>query len=126
LSLTDCYVTAAVRCAPPGNRPTPGEAEQCRRFLVAELALLARVRIVIALGRFAHDAWLAASGRTRGHEGGPRPHFAHGARTVLPDGTLFIASYHPSQRNTNTGLLTRPMFHRAFALARRTLDRARA
>lgn len=123
-SLTDCYVTAAVRCAPPGNRPSPRETEECRRFLVAELALLSRVEVVVALGRFAHDAWFAASGSTRGRSGGGRPRFAHGTRTLLPDGTLFIASYHPSQRNTNTGLLTRPMFHRVFALARHALDRA--
>ena len=123
-ALTDCYVTAAVRCAPPGNRPSPREAEACRRFLVAELALLTRVEVVVALGRFAHDAWLAASGAT--HErgrGGGRPRFAHGTLTPFSDGTLFIASYHPSQRNTNTGLLTRPMFHRVFALAREALER---
>ena len=125
LSLTDCYVTAAVRCAPPANRPSPRETEACRRFLVAELALLAHVEVVVALGRFAHDAWCAASGGTRGRPGGGRSRFAHGRRTLLPDGTLFIASYHPSRRNTNTGLLTRPMFHRVFALARQALDRAR-
>ena len=124
LSLTDCYITAAVRCAPPGNRPTPRETEACSRFLVAELALLPRVRVVVALGHFAHHAWLAASGRDRRVDGGPRPRFAHAEGTLLPDGTLLIASYHPSQRNTNTGLLTRPMFHRVFALARRALDRA--
>ena len=122
LTLADCYVTAAVRCAPPGNRPTPRETAACQRFLVAELALLERVQVVVALGRFAHDAWLAASGRTRGDGAGPRPRFAHGTSTRLSDGTLFIASYHPSQRNTNTGLLTRPMFHRVFAAARRALD----
>ena len=125
LSLTDCYITAAVRCAPPGNRPTPRETEECRRYLVAELAQLARVRVVVALGRFAHDAFFAASDRSRERGGGARPRFAHGAQSLLPDGTLFIASYHPSQRNTNTGLLTRPMFHRVFAQVRRVLDRAR-
>jgi uracil-DNA glycosylase family 4 len=125
LSLTDCYITAAVRCAPPGNRPTPRETAECRRFLVAELALLAQVQVVLVLGRFAHDAWLAAAGRTGAGTGGPRPRFTHGARTPFPGGPLLIASYHPSQRNTNTGLLTRPMFHRVFALARRALDQAR-
>lgn len=121
LALTDCYVTAAVRCAPPDNRPTPREAETCRRFLLAELALLARVEVVLALGRFAHDAWLAASGWAARLPAGGRPRFRHGTETRLPDGTLFLASYHPSQRNTNTGLLTRPMFHRVFARARREI-----
>jgi len=125
LSLTDCYITAAVRCAPPGNRPSPRETEECRRFLAAELDLLGRVKVVVALGHFAYGAWFAASGRTRGRTGRGRPRFAHGAQSVLQDGTLLIASYHPSQRNTNTGLLTRPMFHRVFALARDALDRAR-
>jgi uracil-DNA glycosylase family 4 len=121
LSLSDCYITAAVRCAPPGNRPSPQETKTCRRFLVAELALLPRVEVVVALGRFAHDAWLVASGWAMRLPAGRRPRFAHGAETRLPGGTLLIASYHPSQRNTNTGRLTRPMFHRVFARARRAL-----
>lgn len=121
LSLTDCYITAAVRCAPPDNRPSPHETETCRRFLVAELALLRRVEVVVALGRFAHDAWLAAAGLNGPWPASRRPRFAHGAETRLPDGTLLVASYHPSQRNTNTGLLTRPMVHRVFARARRAL-----
>jgi uracil-DNA glycosylase len=121
LSLLDCYITAAVRCAPPGNRPSRRETEACRRFLVAEIALLARVEVVVALGHFAHDAWLAASGWARGLPAGRRPRFAHAAETRLPDGTLLVASYHPSQRNTSTGLLTRPMLHRVFARARREL-----
>jgi uracil-DNA glycosylase family 4 len=123
LSLEDCFVTAAVRCAPPGNRPSRREQETCRRYLEAELRLLRRVRVVVTLGRLAHDAWLAASG-WRGRLGrGRAPRFAHGATTRLADGTLLVASYHPSQRNTNTGLLTRPMFHRVFAEARSALDR---
>jgi uracil-DNA glycosylase family 4 len=124
LSLTDCYVSAAVRCAPPGNRPSPREAEACRPYLVAERALLRQVEVVVALGHFAHDAWLAASGWTGQLPSRHRPRFAHGAQTRLPDGMLFLASYHPSQRNTNTGLLTRPMFHRVFAQARRALGPA--
>jgi len=124
LSLTDCWVSAAVRCAPPGNRPAPREADACRAYLVAELALLRRVRVIVALGRFAHDAWLAASGWAVRLPAGARPRFAHGAETRLPDGRLFLASYHPSQRNTNTGLLTRPMFHGVFARARGALEAA--
>ncbi len=124
LSLADCYVTAAVRCAPPGNRPTPAETEACRPYLVAELALLPRVVVVVTLGHFAHHAWLVASGWAGRLPAGRRPRFAHGARTRFPDGTLCIASYHPSQRNTNTGLLTRSMFHRVFAGARSALQHA--
>ena len=124
LTLDDCFVTAAVRCAPPGNRPSPREQETCRRWLEAELRLLRRVEVVVTLGRLAHDAWLAASGWKDRLARGRAPRFAHDARARLADGTLLIASYHPSQRNTNTGLLTRPMFHRVFAAARRALDGA--
>jgi uracil-DNA glycosylase family 4 len=124
LALTDCYVSAAVRCAPPGNRPSPRETRACRRFLVAELGLLERVEVVVALGHFAHDAWLAAAAWTARLPSRRRPRFAHGAEARLPDGTLVIASYHPSQRNTSTGLLTRPMLHRVFAQARRALGPA--
>ena len=124
LELEDCFVTAAVRCAPPGNRPSPREQATCRRWLQTELRLLRRVVVVVTLGRLAHDAWLAASGWRGRLARGRVPRFAHGARARLADGTLLIASYHPSQRNTNTGLLTRPMFHRVFAAARRALDEA--
>ena len=126
LTLRDCYVTAAVRCAPPDNRPAPREAATCRRYLAAELALLPRVAVVVALGRFAHDAWLAASGWKPRLGRGAAPRFAHGAAARLGGeaGPLFIASYHPSRRNTSTGLLTRPMFHAVFAAARRALGPA--
>jgi len=126
LSLEDCFVTAAVRCAPPGNRPSRREEATCRRWLEAELHLLTHVEVVVTLGRLAHDAWLTASGWKGRLARGGVPRFGHGATTRLADGTLLIASYHPSQRNTNTGLLTRPMFHRVFAEARRALGRARA
>jgi len=124
LALDDCYVTAAVRCAPPANRPSRREAERCRVYLEAELRLLTRIRVVVTLGRFAHDAWLAASGWSERLARGRAPRFAHGAAARLDERTLLIASYHPSQRNTNTGLLSRPMFHRVFAAARRALDAA--
>ena len=116
LRLSDCYVTAAARCAPPANRPTPKELANCRPWLEAELALLTRVRVVVALGKIAHDAFLAASGN--------RARFAHGKMSRLPDGTVLLASYHPSRQNTNTGRLTRRMWHAIFRRARETLGAA--
>ena len=121
LRLVDCYVTAAARCAPPGNRPTPGELARCRPWLDAELALLTRVRVVVTLGRIAHQSFLAAAGGRAGPPGA-RPLFAHGALSRLADGTVLIASYHPSRQNTNTGRLTRAMWHAVFRRARRVLD----
>ncbi len=121
MALRDCLITAAVRCAPPANRPTPREAAACRPFLAEEIALLPRVRVVVALGAFAHDAWLRASGWRERLPPSRRPAFAHGAEAVLPDGTVLIASYHPSQRNTSTGTLTRTMWHGIFRRARHLL-----
>jgi len=116
LALTGCYVTAAARCAPPLNKPTPRELLNCRPWLEAELALLADVRVVVTLGRIAHEAYLRAAGIAE------RPTFAHGATTKLPQGTLLIASYHPSRQNTNTGRLTRAMWHAIFRRARSACD----
>jgi uracil-DNA glycosylase family 4 len=124
LTLRDCCVTAAVRCAPPDNRPAPAETAACRPYLAAEIRLLRRVAVVVVLGRFAHDAWLRASGWWTRLGPAARPEFAHGAETRLPDGTVLIASYHPSQRNTSTGLLTRAMWHAIFRRARRRLGPA--
>jgi uracil-DNA glycosylase len=125
LQLRDCYVAAALRCAPPGNRPTARELDRCRPWLAHELALLTHVRVVIGLGRIACDAWLRAAGwwdRLRSRE---RPTFRHCEVTTLPDGTVFIASYHPSRQNTNTGRLTRAMWYQPFREARRALERLR-
>ena len=122
LVLTDCFVAAAARCAPPGNKPTTAELAACRPWLAGEIALLRRVRVVMALGRIGHDAWLRASGwweRLRPRE---RPAFAHGAESRLPDGAILICSYHPSRQNTNTGKLTRAMWHAAFGRARARVD----
>lgn len=125
MRLTGCYIAAAVRCAPPQNRPTRREEERCRRYLAAEVALLPRLAVVLALGRFAHDAWLRASGWWAMLPARDRPRFAHGARSRLPDGTILISSYHPSRRNTNTGTLTRAMWHRIFQDARRAVQGGR-
>ena len=121
LLLHDCYVTAAARCAPPDNRPTRTELERCRGWLAGELALLDRVRVVIALGRIAREAWLRASGWWERLPARERPGFGHGQTAALPDGTMFIASYHPSRQNTNTGRLTRAMWYEPFGTARRVL-----
>jgi uracil-DNA glycosylase family 4 len=122
LRLAGCYVTAAARCAPPRNRPTRTELERCRPYLQAEIALLRRVRVVITLGRIAHEAWLRASGWWDILPPRRRPRFAHGAVARLPDGTLLVASYHPSRQNTNTGKLTRAMWYAVFRRARRELE----
>jgi uracil-DNA glycosylase family 4 len=124
LRLDDCYVTAAARCAPPDNRPTSRELDRCRPWLARELALLPRVRVVIGLGGIARDAWLRASGWWDRLPPRKRPAFGHCAISTLPDGTVFIASYHPSRQNTNTGRLTRAMWYRTFRTARGILDQA--
>lgn len=121
LTLTDCWITAAARCAPPGNRPASTELARCRPYLEAELRLLNRVRVVVALGRIAHDTVLKATGWRR-LPSARRPRFAHGAVARLPDGTILISSYHPSRQNTNTGKLTRTMWHAVFRRARQLLQ----
>ena len=123
LRLKDCYITAAVRCAPPANRPTLAEFRACRPYLVEEIRLLCRLRVVIALGRVGFDAFLKAwveAGRTLPSK---RPRFAHAAEAQLPGGVTLLASYHPSQRNTQTGLLTSAMFARVFERAKRHTGR---
>ena len=122
LLLVDCYVTAAARCAPPANKPTTRELERCREYLAAEARLLVQRRVVVVLGRIAHDAWLKATGGWERGAGRERPRFGHGAVTLLADGTTLLASYHPSRQNTNTGRLTRPMWHAVFRRARRLVD----
>jgi len=117
LVLTDCYIAAAARCAPPDNKPTPVELSHCRPYLEAELAALRHMRVVLALGKVAHDAFLKAAGRaTRA-----RPRFAHAAEARLADGTMLVSSYHPSRQNTNTRRLTRAMWYRVFRRVRALL-----
>ena len=121
LFLKDAYITAALRCAPPANKPLPEELLNCRPYLIEELRLLTRIRIVVALGKIAFDTFL----RTWSGEGhqipAPRPGFGHGATYKLPDGPVLMGSYHPSQQNTQTGRLTREMFESIFAKAREIL-----
>ncbi|HXE57773.1 MAG TPA: uracil-DNA glycosylase [Gemmatimonadales bacterium] len=118
LRLIDCYVTAAARCAPPDNRPSPEELARCRPFLAAELALLRRVAVVVVLGRIAREGYLRAGGWWERLGPRDRPPFGHGREARLPGGPTLIASYHPSRQNTDTGKLTRAMWHGIFARAR--------
>jgi uracil-DNA glycosylase len=126
LTLTDCYISAAARCAPPANKPTRRELERCRPYLAAELRLLERLRVVVTLGRIGHESWLKAAGWWQRLAPRERPRFAHGRVATLPDGVVVIASYHPSRQNTNTGRLTRKMWHAVFREARWRLRAASA
>jgi uracil-DNA glycosylase family 4 len=124
LRLRDAYITATIRCAPPANKPLPREVARCEPFLLTELRLLDRVRVVVGLGRIGWQAYL----RTRRRLGLPpaarTPRFGHGKATTFEDGTTLLACYHPSQQNTFTGKLTRPMLRGVFVRARRLLARA--
>jgi uracil-DNA glycosylase len=119
--LTDCYISASARCAPPQNKPTRREIENCRPFLVAELAVLRDVQIVLTLGSIAHEAWLRAAGWWDSMQPRERPRFRHGGEWRLPDGRILLSAYHPSRQNTNTGRLTREMWHGVFARLRTLL-----
>ena len=112
LKLTGCYVTAAVRCAPPANRPLPSERDNCQEYMLRELDLLTSLRVIVCLGGFAWEAALRALAAPR-----PRPRFGHGATAKLDRFTL-VGSYHPSQQNTFTGKLTETMLDDVFELAR--------
>jgi uracil-DNA glycosylase family 4 len=116
LTLTDTYVAAAVRCAPPLNRPTVEERDACAPFLTRELALLSEVRVLVALGGFGWDAGLRALA-SLGHAARPKPRFGHLAEARVGPYAL-VGSYHPSQQNTFTGRLTAPMFAAVIARAR--------
>jgi uracil-DNA glycosylase family 4 len=123
LALTDCYITAAIHCAPPDNKPMPDEVADCRPYLLRELDLLRRVRAVVALGRVAFDAAIASIGVEGDQAEKPRrrvarPKFSHGAECRLKNGRTLIASFHPSQQNTFTGKLTEAMLDQIFARAR--------
>lgn len=111
LSLTGAWVGAAVRCAPPGNKPTNDERDECRPFLRRELDLLTNLRVVVSLGNFAYTAIAGELGIR------PRPRFGHGVEVQAGDITV-ICSFHPSQQNTFTGKLTEPMLDAVFSRAR--------
>jgi uracil-DNA glycosylase family 4 len=115
LVVRDAWVTAAVKCAPPANRPAPDERDRCERFLRSELDLLTGVRVVVCLGMFGYEAACRVFGVR------PRPRFGHGVEVEVPGGPVLLCSYHPSQQNTFTGRLSEAMldevFSRAAALA---------
>jgi uracil-DNA glycosylase family 4 len=122
LRLQDAYILAAVRCAPPGNKPQPDEIVRCLDHFAAELAVLERVQVIVALGRIAFDAYLQLLKRNRVMPS-PRPQFAHGGIVSLGPGLpLLIGCYHPSRQNTNTGKLTAAMMDKVFKDVRVMLD----
>ena len=127
LRLAGALITAAVRCAPPGNKPTPGERAACLPYLEAEFEALRDVRVIVTLGKIADDT-VHRIVKTSGRYRSPRAAFKHGAETLValphsPAATV-LASYHPSRQNTNTGVLTEPMLDAIFARARILADEA--
>ncbi len=126
LTLTDCFITAVARCAPPANRLKPTERDNCRPYLEAEMNALNNVRVVVTLGQYAYDHVLRIY-RDRGVSVPvPKPRFAHGAEVELGvDEPTVIASYHPSQQNTFTGKLTEPMLDAIFERVQGIIDAGR-
>jgi uracil-DNA glycosylase family 4 len=132
-ALKDCYITATIRCAPPKNKPLPREIENCRPYFLKELELLDKVKVIVPLGQIAFTQTLKSL-RLKGYEV-PTLAFGHGKSHVLrtPNGSTelaevshlrtisLITSYHPSQQNTQTGKLTKPMFHQIFKMVRNRL-----
>ncbi len=121
LELRDCYITAAVHCAPPDNKPLPGEFAACRPYLLQELTLLTRIRVVVALGQIAFASYLAGCRELGLPVPSPMPRFGHGCIYPL-GGVSLLGSYHPSQQNTFTGRLTQEMFHTVFRTARKLVE----
>ena len=121
LTLTDVYIAAAVRCAPPANKPTTEERDACAPFLARELRLLTEVRVIVALGAFGWDAALRALAAV-GYVSATKPRFGHGAEAAVGP-YILLGSYHPSQQNTYTGRLTPPMFDAILARADEIVSR---
>jgi uracil-DNA glycosylase family 4 len=117
LRLRGAYVTAVNRCPPPGNRPTPAERDNCLPYLVRELRLLRRARVIVALGSYAWDGTLRALRDLGGQIPRPKPRFAHGAEADVGD-IKMLGCYHPSQQNTFTGRLTEDMLDEILNRAR--------
>ena len=122
LTLKDTYIAAAVRCAPPANKPLPEEIDRCLTHLQDEVAHLRRLQIVVALGKIAWDAWLKLRALNGDAMPRPRPVFGHGA-TWNDHGITVIGAYHPSRQNTNTGVLTPEMYDTVFSAVRQSLRR---
>ncbi len=117
LALHDAHIAAAVRCAPPANKPTPEERAECQPYLVRELRLLGDVRVLVALGAIAWESAFRVIAVLTGDDARPRPKFGHGA-VARAGGYVVVASYHPSQQNTFTGKLTQPMLQEVLGRAR--------
>jgi uracil-DNA glycosylase family 4 len=114
LRLIDCYITAAVRCAPPDNKPLPAELTNCSGYLDRELAILRNVKVAVVLGKIAFDAYLAHLKRAGLLKSKVGVVFGHGKQYSMPNGVTLLASYHPSNQNTATGRLTATMFEEIF------------
>jgi uracil-DNA glycosylase family 4 len=125
MELTDAWITAVVRCAPPGNKPLPDELAACAPYLDAEIAALSRLRVIVCLGRIGFDGVVAHLQRTGQIERRGELVFGHGVEYAIPGGRWLMASYHPSLQNTNTGKLTAPMMLHVFRRARKLAQEAR-
>jgi len=123
MKLINAYITAAVRCAPPGNKPNPEEIANCAHFLDAELTALKRLRVVVALGKIGFDAYLNHLRRAGVIESRAPYEFGHGVEYSMPNRIVLLGTYHPSMQNTNTGKLTKEMFRRVFERARELAPR---
>jgi uracil-DNA glycosylase family 4 len=126
MTLTDMWISASVRCAPPGNKPSPEEQRNCSHWLDEEMALLPRVKVVVCLGKIGFDAFVAYLLRAGVVASRKGIEFAHGAEYALPNGLHLLATYHPSLQNTNTGVLTEAMFLRVFQRARELIEGVRS
>jgi len=124
LRLVDCYITAAVHCAPPDNKPTPEEFVNCRPYFIEELQALKSLRVVIPLGLIGFKTYFGARRELGWENPSPLPQFSHGGVALLADGVCVVSSYHPSQQNTQTGKLTEAMFDEVFRKARKRIDSA--
>jgi uracil-DNA glycosylase len=122
LKLHGVYITAAVRCAPPGNKPLPIEEERCREYLIREMRALRRVRVRLALGRIGFEAFWKARRGLGLPDVKPKPAFGHGVSHAIPEGGWLLCTYHPSQQNTSTGVLTQQMWSAVFDTAVRLRD----
>lgn len=119
MKLTGAYITAAVRCAPPANKPTPEEIANCAHYLDSEIALLKNVTVVVALGKIGFDAYLNHLRRIGVIQSRAPYEFGHGVEYRMPNGIILLGTYHPSMQNTNTGKLTKQMFQKIFERAKK-------
>ena len=120
-ALSDCYITATIRCAPPKNKPLPEEIENCRPYFLEELRLLSKLKVIVPLGQIAFTQLLKSLRQNELEI--PSLAFGHGKTYSLPRGPTIVCSYHPSQQNTQTGKLTRPMFEKIFEIAQSVMNR---